>query len=326
MGDDRPNVYTEGDRVIYRASALGNCLNSLAFSRMGVKGAEPPAALLKAFADGNRGETEIIRRLGIMGFQVEDDASQNTVELEVFPGIIIRGHIDGIETDPDTGIRRVLECKTTSARGVAKDLKERYDFQLSIYCHALGLPGLFAIGTKDKATGDVVSVVTHTMDTPKVSLAQIKARVAKVESIAKSGISTCTEGRWGCEHFFMHEDLAPVDAYGIPIEFVPKLEDNSLDEFAALYLESAQAEAAAKDAKANARKMVVHHIGGEGEERKTDHFHVSWSGSGLAKTFNKARLEKYLLGLGPGAPKIEDFYDDAVKAKSIKVTTIGVEE
>jgi len=315
MGDDRPAVYPEGDNWIYRASALGSCPKELTAIRCGFTPAPFPDHFTKIFADGHRGEDVIVEELRRRGFEVT--RQQEEINLEVLPGVFIRGHIDGVM---DT----VFDAKTTSAKyGIAPALEEKYYFQLSVYAHALGFDtAKLVVAEKEKESGDVVpsSVDIRTLDT-LVPLGAIKAKVAKIESYARHFFETgdypyCDEKQYPCGAFQLHganEDDA--DPYS---GFAPILEDDSLDRYAQLYIEAQQAEATAKDQKANARKMILDHLGGERDQKTAEHV-IAFTGSDMTTVLNKVRLERYLKSLGPGAPPLDDFYDTKSKSKSISV-------
>lgn len=328
MSDDRPSVYEENGKWIYRASSFGNCIKELVAIRCGIKPAPWPALFKQKFADGHRGEDTIISMMEARGFTVT--RRQEEINWEILPGIVIRGHIDGVsqylQENP-----RIFDAKTTSAQyGIAPGLQAKYDLQLSIYGHALGLDqAMLAVGTKERFTGDVMSTDTHNVDTLPWTVQAIKIRAARIEALAKMYEETgefpeCdVESRYPCGVHFLHDDAVALDPYGVPVQVKPVLEDDSLDRYLADYREAQQDEATAKDRKANARKMIVQHIGGEGENRTTEKFVLSWTGSGVSTVLDKARLEKYLRGLGPGAPKIDDFYGEKSKAKSIDVKEIA---
>lgn len=317
MGDDRPAVYEEDGAWIYRASSLGNCPKELTAIRCGFTPAPFPAHFDKIFADGHRGEDVIIAELERRGHVIT--RQQEEVNLEVLPGVFIRGHIDGVMDDDI-----VFDAKTTSAKyGISKQLHEKYEFQLSVYAHALGLTERrLVVAEKEKESGDVIasSVDIRTPDT-LIPLGVILARVAKIESFARHYFETgdypqCDEKQYPCGAFALHHGKAEdEDPYG---GYVPVLEDNSLDRYAAMYIEAQQAEAAAKDEKANARKMILEHLGGE-RDQATEQHAIAFTGSDMTTVFAKDRLERYLKSLGPGAPKLDDFYDTKSKSKSISV-------
>jgi hypothetical protein len=319
MGDDRPSVYLEGTNVIYRASSLGNCDKELVAIRCGFTPAPFPVQFRKIFADGHRAEDVILDALAARGHTIT--RHQEEINLEVLPGVFIRGHIDGA----DEANGAVVDAKSTSDRGIAPALMAKYEWQMSVYCHALGFDkAYFAVGVKDRATGDVdpASVSIHHMDT-LIPLGQIKGRVAKLESFARHYMETgdypaCEETQYPCGAFALH-NKGDVDPYGgFPIS--PVLEDNSLDAYCQMYAEAQQAEAEAKDAKANARKFILEHIGGEGEQRRTDRFEIKWSGTGIKKELDKRALEKFLAAYGK---TIDEFMGTKSVSQTISVKEIA---
>ena len=340
MSDNRPSVYTDGNLVVYRASALGSCTRALAAIRSGHEPVAPfPARFRKTLDDGNRGEAVILQGVADAGYTI-GGGQQDEIELIVgttadAKTIVVRGHVDDIVVD-SVGSFRVVDAKTTSAKyGVSDDLAERYNWQIAVYMHALGMPGMFAYGIKDPDTGDVVDVEIELVDTPPHTMGQIKARIAKIEYMAQGrrylDVECSVKNKYPCPvyHLSGHgkADDGEADPYqlggAVAVTVGPVLEDDSLDRYCQMYVDAQQREAAAKDDKANARKMIVNHVGGEGEERTTDLFDVGWSGTGMQKVLLTKELERYLASLGPGAPKLESFYGTQSKAKSINVKERG---
>jgi hypothetical protein len=333
-GDDRPSVYMEGDIAIYRASAFGSCIKELVALRTAhLSGFVPepfPQRFKKIFADGHRGEQVIIDDLTAAGWTIT--RQQEEINWEILPGVIIRGHIDGVAEDP-VGEAHIFDAKTTSAKyGIAKDLQARYDLQLSIYGHALGLDSaVLGVGTKDPETGDVVKVDVHGPTPLAVSIAAIRAKAAKIESLARhyeetGDYPTCDEKQYPCSAYRLHvgqPDTAdsddPYGGYGAP--YTPILEDNSLDAHAAAYIEAARIEAEAKKKKAAAREAILLHVGGENETRTGLH-EIKFTGTGTKKELDKASLSKYLRGQGRD---IEEFYGTKGVAKSISVSALHEE-
>ncbi len=328
--DDRPAVYREGTSWIYRASSFGNCPKELTAIRCGHTPAPFPQRFDKIFADGHRGEDVIIAELESRGYKVTDRQRQINWQI---PGTncVIRGHIDGIIED-SAGNRSIFDAKTTSAKyGIAKNLHAKYELQLSIYGHALGLEtAVLGVGVKDPETGDVESVTIQAFDSLPVSRAEIIAKMHQLDGYAKhyddvGDFPYCDEKQYPCGVYQLHHGKGGDDGDPYGGFFENRVEDNSLDTFAAMYLEAAQAEAAAKEAKANARKMILQHVGGE-ENRTTGDYAIKFTGTGIKKELDKARLERYLASLGPGAPKIEDFMGTKTVSKSIRVEPIGAEK
>lgn len=122
-GDNRPPVYQEDERWVFRASAFGNCMKSLVAIGMGHDPMDAPEVIRRAWAEGHRNEPIILnllktREIGqkdtvtgdpaleewriwepydieVRGLGVVSDG-QLEVTMNVPGGAIVRGHTDGI--------------------------------------------------------------------------------------------------------------------------------------------------------------------------------------------------------------------------------------
>lgn len=203
MGDDRPSVYHDPDidRWVYRASSLGSCERRLVAHRRGIHAQPVPDWLQVRFDEGHDWETALLRRW-------EDDntgsllAAQLSTGLEVGQHAMVRGSIDGYD---DRGT-------IVDAKFLGPDLYERlkskgieafphYWWQQGAYAHAMRAAGYkvdnicLAMGLKDiEGEGDARRVVgikemsylwVDVGDLPTV--AQIKARVMRIEKLAAKG-------------------------------------------------------------------------------------------------------------------------------------------
>jgi hypothetical protein len=204
MSDNRPSVYTEGNRTVFRASALGGCLRALVAARLGYDPLPFDEASELRMGEGNLHEPVIVEWLKTDGWTVTDQ--QKLIELTVADTLVVRGHIDGQARH--TGPPRLLEIKAMGQdpfkRWVADRFasNDRYAWQVSAYMHALDLPGLFVVKNRNTGEVDVFEV-----DEAPIPLAKIKARVAQVEAIARRGdFPACdTEYLWNCPYRFLHD-------------------------------------------------------------------------------------------------------------------------
>lgn len=225
MSDNRPSVYVEGGRTVFRASALGGCLRALVAARLGYDPLPFDEAAELRMGEGNLHEPAIVQWLEGEGWTVIDQ--QREVELTVGDTLVIRGHIDG--NARLTGPTRLLEIKAMGhepyKRWVADRFKsnERYAWQVSTYMHALDLPGLFVVKNRNSGEVDVME-----LDEAPIPLAKIKARVASVETIARRGdLPDCdVDYTWNCPYRFLHDQKA------LPLAAV---EDAEIDALAAAY-------------------------------------------------------------------------------------------
>lgn len=208
--DDRGSVYMDEKTglVVYRSSALGGCIKGLVAARKGLTPLPWSDDTLRRFADGHLHEASILREVEKQGYIIS--GQQRTIEIPIMPGIVVRGHIDGLATDG-------IETWVVDAKAVSKDSYEKfakmgidaypqYKYQLSTYSLALGLPGMLAF--KDKNSGKVlikvypISVLYTRLD--------ILRRVHAIETGAKKqiGLTPCDPDamRWGCPWRYYHDE------------------------------------------------------------------------------------------------------------------------
>lgn len=72
---------------------------------------------------------------------------EREVALEVAPGLVVKGHIDGLIPDPETGELRLLEMKTMAPYGFERlvkggEVERHYLVQVSLYLEALQEEGV----------------------------------------------------------------------------------------------------------------------------------------------------------------------------------------
>lgn len=216
MSDDRPAVYLEGNRTVFRASALGGCLRALVAARLGYDPLPFDEASELRMGEGNLHEPVIVEWLKTEGWPVVDQ--QCLVELTVADTIVIRGHIDGIGRRPgrdDVLVEIKAMGEDPFKRWVADRFasNDRYAWQVSTYMHALNVPGLFVVKNRNTGAVDVMEI-----DEAPIPLAKIKARAAQVEAIARRGdFPECdTAYLWNCPYRYLHDQkelpgLASVD-------------------------------------------------------------------------------------------------------------------
>lgn len=206
MSDDRPSAYEEGDRVVYRASAVGGCIRALVAARLGYSPMPWDDASELRMAEGNLHEPAILDHLRRQGWTIIDE--QREVELVVGDRLVIRGHLDGIGDQGPAATARVIEAKAMGddpfkewlANGFSTN--RRYATQLSIYMAGTGLPGLFVVKNRNSGVVDITEV-----DEPPIPITQVKARVARVEAIARTGdFPECdTTYLWNCPFRYLHD-------------------------------------------------------------------------------------------------------------------------
>ena len=212
MADNRGNVYVDPSGVVvYRASGLGGCIRGLVAARLGYIPQAWPDTTLRAFAEGNLHEDDILRRLDEQhGWQIT--GQQRRVEKEVAANVIIRGHIDCIATQGSTS--RVADAKAMSAdtwkSWVRYNFEKfpKYGYQLGFYMIALDLPGMMAC--KNRNTGELDIAL---FDVLPVTWEEITERVLTIEHwAARNELPPCdTTFKWGCIWSYLHEDEDQAD-------------------------------------------------------------------------------------------------------------------
>lgn len=212
---------------MFRASAVGGCIRALVAARLGYVGLPFDDAAELRMAEGVLHEPAVIDHLEQTGWTVTDE--QREVELVIGDRLVVRGHVDGIG-HRSSADRRVVEIKAMGddpfkewmAKGF--EANPRYASQLSVYMAGLDLPGLMVV--KNRNTGEVD--ITRVDELP-VPIFHIKARVARVEAIAKSGeFPDCdTKTTWGCPYRYLHDEVT--------LPGMAAVDDAEVDALAAAY-------------------------------------------------------------------------------------------
>lgn len=213
MGDNRAAVYLEDDRVIYRASSIGNCIGSLLRHRLGITPEPPPEWLQAKFDEGNVAEPIMLRALAekegwrLLAYPeiceygtVQEETGQVETEMKVGSKVTIRCHPDGVAqcfrhelgVDWELKDRRVVEVKAFGPDFAKKYKREGimafpfYSWQLAIEMLSTGLPAIYGVGEKqDDGTVEADGIDwTHVYDPPHTR-GEIMARVMRVEKLAR---------------------------------------------------------------------------------------------------------------------------------------------
>jgi len=212
LSDDRAISYTEGDRQIYRASGAGSCLTALVAAGLGYEetpGEFQAKTLNTAAAEGNLHEGAIVDWLIDEGWRIE--TRQQEVEVQVIPGVFIRGHTDGMGKPPRKQKNRLIEIKTMSSdrfkrwKASGSDVRARlvtdewyrYGVQISAYMHALDYPVTMYV-VKDRNSG---AMDIQEMTLPPVEWREIKKRIIKAEMWRKKGELPPCEAASGTRFF-----------------------------------------------------------------------------------------------------------------------------
>lgn len=259
MGDDRPNVYEDNGKIIYRASSVGNCIKSLVAIRSGMEPSPHPDWLLEKFAEGNVNEPIILNHLRSLGWTVDYDGDDNQLELELPIGenVIIRCHPDGqAYLTPDDV--HVVEAKAFGQVFWDKYMKHGitafpyYATQVTIEMAGTGLPCLWVMGLKDDL-GTVVKYHIERITEPPLKIGAIKAKIAKVENWSSRGeLPACDYDQYPCQFFYLHDD-----GEGEGEEPAADGKDTELELWASEYIRGKDMEAAGKALKQPAGEHLL---------------------------------------------------------------------
>lgn len=232
--------------------------------------------IMKAFDRGNRIEEEVMAKM------VGVTERQQEIYLDITGRLKVVGHIDGYHKQSET----VIEVK--SQRKEPWDLFEsyrwnaglfpKYKWQVSCYMHAYQAP-LRLIRVLVDENGEKVKEDHSFVDEPFYSIAEIRARMLRVEATAATGVlaAECTPS-FPCPYFYLHDEIDR-----------ELIDDEAVDALAREY-EDARADEKA----AGGRKDAVRRALREAVEQ--DRYRTT---SGVRVTFyqskNPPRLEKDLL-------------------------------
>lgn len=247
---DRPGIQVLPDRILYRASVIGDCIKAVAALRMGYQPFAFTDDELTRFKEGHLHEEAVLSEMS----HVSD--RQRVIELHLTNTLIIQGSIDGLQTD--YGKRKIVEIKTTNKDGMKAILQhgwetpgfiQKYKWQVSVYMIALDLE--LDLIVKDKESG---KLWTLTAERPPHSIEEIRGRILRIEAYAKSGSLPvpCEPGanQWFCKFPYLHEhDTAEV------------LDDKELEQLAVQYDHAKVEETTAKNRKAELRKALKSGLG-----------------------------------------------------------------
>lgn len=314
--DNRPVCYVEGDRVIYRASAVGGPSHVLAAARAGMQPLGHTDKTKRYMAEGVLHEPAIMSRLGDEGWLLHAIGSdQAELDIEVTARIHVRCHPDGLATAREDmphvkrGMRCVVEAKAMSAavfdtfnrRGFADFY--RYATQLSLQMHGTGLPGLFAI--KNRNDGELRWQV---FESPPVPFAEIRQRLMLIDKGAREGnLNPLNEkcNMFPCVFHHLHDEE--------PAEFV---RDEMIDSLAEMVDRARERRTQAEKIERDAREKLANYLGEE-KKTQTGQWRVSLSSVSRPRYDTKKMLEDGL-DLGP--------YTTMTTYPQLRVQRIGLVE
>ena len=203
---NRPPIYEDEAGIVhYRASALGGCINELVMFRRGEQSESKTTYIEQVMETGKKYEADVRVHVAQQA-EVTLLSDSESVELEVDPGHVIVGNTDGLVQGKglrhDTAERELgIEIKALGedtfgkfARSGLEQFPE-YQWQLSVYMHATGLPWLYAVAPRIREkdeNGDwkfwvevdktkILDLITE----PPIPLSRIRRKIRRINTLAQ---------------------------------------------------------------------------------------------------------------------------------------------
>ncbi len=227
MSDNRSIAYQEGDISIYRASGTGSCITALVAAKAGYEEARSQYSeniLMNAAREGNMHEGAVIDTLKTeYGWRV--DGSQDLMEMQIIPKVVIRGHIDGFCIPKKARNQRLLEVKTMSRDRFKKwmalgddarsrlltDEFDKYAWQISNYMWHYGMSAMYVVKNRDSGKLDISEIKL-----PPIDKKTIRKKIIQVEMwAAKGDIPPCkaaSSDQFFCQYPYLHDNDSPFGA------------------------------------------------------------------------------------------------------------------
>ena len=255
-GDHRPDVYHEGDKTVYRASALGGCERALWYARTGVERSPVSATLMKAFREGSNSE-DLVLQMARERYFFDITEPQCEYEIEV-PGtdglVVVRGHLDGLGASSGT-----KEVGNVEAKMLGPDLwKKSHTARFKSIPHwmvqvQLGMMGsgrtrCWMIWGEKDADGVAKDVSYTVVEYSARDAVMALAKVRRVEAAVAAGLDIeCAKEEFGCSYWQLHEGK------GWGAEDVETVDDQELGALGAAWLRAKDAVKMAEGARDKAR-------------------------------------------------------------------------
>lgn len=230
-------VYLENGIWTYRMSRIGACIRSLVAARMG-ESPTPPHQKFQEFLDASAGlEDEVIAMYIAKHSHGEVIWRQKEVELPIAEGVIVRGHIDGLDQQDDEIIEvkalgdRYFELYNNGGFEALGVVGLHYRWQGAGYGHATHRQVRFVIG--HKAEGKDGWVIDELIVEPAVDpetlvpLNEILSRIASIEHHAGIDVYPDCDRKCSKSEPFAHIHVFdPVTLGGSDLEAMLERYDN----------------------------------------------------------------------------------------------------
>lgn len=289
MSDNRPNAYQEGRTSIYRASSIGKCLTALVAAKMGYN--EAPSKyqndiLTNAAREGNLHEGSIVDTL-INDYGWKVDSSQDLMEMQVIPHVIIRGHVDGICVPKGMRKPRVLEIKTMSdsvfkqwmrlgdnaRQRLLTDRFNGYGWQISAYMLHFNMSAMYVV--KNRNSGEIV---ISEVKTPPVDMKEIRRKVLTIERLSIRGempkCDAADNDQFFCPFPYLHDDDEPFgsepDDESDPVDDVTEALLEGMAEHYEMLASKVGLLKPLDDERKDLGKKIVEAMGGRGSAKKRE--------------------------------------------------------
>lgn len=228
---DAPIVQALGERVIYRASALGGCRRALLAARQGMVAQPPPKAFANEegtgiFDRGIEAEDPIVDMLIQQGFIIHDQQLECALSFDSLPGVHVLGHIDGLTEPgvtlyPVTGaFTHLLEIKRFGHALWDKWKAQQFDafpvyaVQVSSYMHGLDISFLCMV-IYNGETGEFDISIHERAPREKWELELL---VTGIEELYKQsppiGTVDCTNN-YPCPYYPLHDAPLPLPSSAV---------------------------------------------------------------------------------------------------------------
>lgn len=244
MSDDRPAVYEENGRVIYRASALGGCPRMLSALRMGYEPTPPPPEIQRVFDEGHLHEDSMCEWVeSRFGWELVREVE---VEFPVSSSVIVRGHIDADIVGEDLYLENKSQSKDEFERyksDWSTGWFPHYKWSQSVYMAATGKGCLLV--RKNRNNGEFK---WESFYVPWYTEAQIRAKVLSIEGAARRGelLEECSQD-YGCPVHYLHNVREQAES---------AVGDEELDMLMRQYKKAVSDEKIAKGIKEESRKAI----------------------------------------------------------------------
>ena len=312
--DNRPGLYYDESvsAWVYRASFVGRSLRCLAAARQGYDQLPPPDYLVAAAAEGNKYEIVVKAHMRSEGYRISGE--QGTAEIEVKPGVLIRGHLDARHcVAPNQREVRPLEVKSMSQRVFDTWLAwgfekyPEYAAQITTYMHAVGAQECVYAVVNRGWEGEGLQMDIRILKAPPLDIQTIIQKVALAEHFATtSELPVCNSAsQYVCPYDYL------CDRHEVIFEELEDGSEKMLNHLGNQYQEIKKVEDDLKERKKEIRNEIQLALGSR-NKLMIPGYSFSMS-TRTSKTLNAAALRQHM------GDEIEQFYEETESAPFLTV-------